>query len=280
MMRFAAGGSNAEALRAPRSGENGTRQGPLRLLLATRVPKGSTDGQPPLQISLQSSRTCVAAALLLLLRHFSCRAARAPSGPLRGASHAQANEHGQRPADIVLAAGRSSPPACIVRVRKQATPQRSLAARLKAASSATLSCGPAGRASRSMPGPISPPRSAATRAPRPIATIGPSIIEAIAVGPEGCCGGRHVVANCCRGRRPGDGTLRRDYRWPNVSLSLCSDWLLNVEANRWAYDWGDGPKAYLARIERMLDFCFLLQDQHGLVRRFRLDVHRFRAMPS
>jgi len=45
--------------------------------------------------------------------------------------------------------------------------------------------------------------------------------------------------------------------WPEVRFRCAADWLLNVEANRWAYDWGDGRAAFQARIERMLDFCFL-----------------------
>ncbi len=44
--------------------------------------------------------------------------------------------------------------------------------------------------------------------------------------------------------------------WPNFRYRCASDWLLNVECNRWAYDWGDGRDAFLARIRRKLDFCF------------------------
>lgn len=44
--------------------------------------------------------------------------------------------------------------------------------------------------------------------------------------------------------------------WPNFRYRCGSDWLLNVEANRWAYDWGDGRDAFLKRIKRKLDFCF------------------------
>ena len=44
--------------------------------------------------------------------------------------------------------------------------------------------------------------------------------------------------------------------WPNFRYRCGSDWLLNVECNRWAYDWGDGRQAFLERIKRKLYFCF------------------------
>ncbi|MDD4872161.1 MAG: glycoside hydrolase family 20 zincin-like fold domain-containing protein, partial [Kiritimatiellae bacterium] len=44
--------------------------------------------------------------------------------------------------------------------------------------------------------------------------------------------------------------------WPNFRYRCASDWLINVECNRWSYDWGDGRQAYLARIKRKLDLCF------------------------
>lgn len=44
--------------------------------------------------------------------------------------------------------------------------------------------------------------------------------------------------------------------WPFFRSRCASDWLLNVEANRWAYDFGDGPEAYLERIKRKLEMCF------------------------
>jgi hypothetical protein len=45
----------------------------------------------------------------------------------------------------------------------------------------------------------------------------------------------------------------RDY--PSFRYRAASDWLLRAELNRWAYDWGDGSAAYIARIQRKLDFC-------------------------
>lgn len=44
--------------------------------------------------------------------------------------------------------------------------------------------------------------------------------------------------------------------WPFFRFRCASDWLLNVECNRWGYDFGDGPEAYLERIKRKLEMCF------------------------
>ena len=44
--------------------------------------------------------------------------------------------------------------------------------------------------------------------------------------------------------------------WPTFRHRCASDWLLNAEINRWAYDWGDGLEAYVARVRRKLDMCF------------------------
>ncbi|MDA2929912.1 glycoside hydrolase family 20 zincin-like fold domain-containing protein [Acidobacteria bacterium AH-259-O06] len=45
----------------------------------------------------------------------------------------------------------------------------------------------------------------------------------------------------------------RDY--PDFKYRSASDWLLRAELNRWAYDWGDGKRAFVQRIKRKLDFC-------------------------
>jgi Glycosyl hydrolase family 20, domain 2 len=45
----------------------------------------------------------------------------------------------------------------------------------------------------------------------------------------------------------------RDY--PDFPYRAASDWLVEAEINRWAYDWGDGRKAYIRRVKRKLDFC-------------------------
>ena len=57
---------------------------------------------------------------------------------------------------------------------------------------------------------------------------------------------------------------QEDAQWslPDVCVRDCPDlrlrgldWLLNAEANRWAYDWGDGAEATVNRIRRRLEFC-------------------------
>ena len=45
----------------------------------------------------------------------------------------------------------------------------------------------------------------------------------------------------------------RDF--PDFRYRAAADWLLFAEINRWAYDWGDGKKAFVERIKRKLDFC-------------------------
>ncbi|MCW5977923.1 MAG: hypothetical protein KIT09_07585 [Bryobacteraceae bacterium] len=49
------------------------------------------------------------------------------------------------------------------------------------------------------------------------------------------------------------GCRIRDY--PDFRYRAAADWLLRAELNRWAYDWGDGRRNYIARIKRKLDFC-------------------------
>ena len=45
----------------------------------------------------------------------------------------------------------------------------------------------------------------------------------------------------------------RDF--PDFKYRMAADWLMNVEINKWSYDWGDGIKAYSQRIRRKLDLC-------------------------
>jgi len=42
---------------------------------------------------------------------------------------------------------------------------------------------------------------------------------------------------------------------PDFVHRAASDWLVEAEINRWAYDWGDGRQAFVRRIKRKLDFC-------------------------
>jgi hypothetical protein len=87
--------------------------------------------------------------------------------------------------------------------------------------------------------------------------IGPAAVKAIGVEPEGLLRAAATLLQLLQVR---DGQVHvplvEIIDWPNVRYRCASDWLLNVEANRWSYDWGDGRKNYQARIERMLDFCF------------------------
>ncbi len=50
-----------------------------------------------------------------------------------------------------------------------------------------------------------------------------------------------------------EGCQIRDH--PDFEYRLAADWLMNVEIDRWSYDWGDGIEAYSKRIKRKLDLC-------------------------
>ena len=55
-----------------------------------------------------------------------------------------------------------------------------------------------------------------------------------------------------------DGLALREVRlrdYPDFRYRAASDWLLRAEWARWAYDWGDGKRAFVERIKRKLDFC-------------------------
>lgn len=43
--------------------------------------------------------------------------------------------------------------------------------------------------------------------------------------------------------------------YPSFRYRAAADWLLQAELSGWAYDWGDGARAYVQRIQRKLDFC-------------------------
>ncbi len=62
--------------------------------------------------------------------------------------------------------------------------------------------------------------------------------------------------------------------WPSFRFRCGSDWLLNVEANRWGYDFGDGPDACLARTKRQLDICFEYKINQVWFDGFGWDVNR------
>jgi len=87
--------------------------------------------------------------------------------------------------------------------------------------------------------------------------ISPSAVKAIGTEPEGLLRGAATLLQLLQvadGRVYVPSVEITD--WPDVRYRCASDWLINVEVNRWSYDWGDGRKSYQARIERMLDFCF------------------------
>ncbi|MEN6544756.1 MAG: glycoside hydrolase family 20 zincin-like fold domain-containing protein [Armatimonadia bacterium] len=107
----------------------------------------------------------------------------------------------------------------------------------------------------------------------------------IDVGP----GGVTVVAITAEGLLRAEATLRQLLRvgpsgaalpyctitdWPDFRHRCASDWLINVECNRWAYDWGDGPAAYLQRIKRKLDFCYAHKINQVWFDGFGWDVNR------
>jgi len=89
-------------------------------------------------------------------------------------------------------------------------------------------------------------------------TIRPGGVELVALQPEGLL---RAAASLLQLLRSEAGVKRLPCLaitdWPNFRYRAASDWLVNVEVNRWAYDWGDGPQKYLARVKRKLDFCFL-----------------------
>ncbi len=78
------------------------------------------------------------------------------------------------------------------------------------------------------------------------------------------------------------GVYVRDY--PDFEFRAAADWLLNVEANRWALDRGQGVEAFAQLCERKLDADAPLQDQHGLHGRLWLGagatIQRIRAVDA
>ncbi len=72
---------------------------------------------------------------------------------------------------------------------------------------------------------------------------------------------------------PSDGG-GRDFRGePSFRLRV-ADWLLNVEANRWAYERGDGEEATLARMRRKIDLAARLRLNVIWFDGFGWDPHR------
>lgn len=87
--------------------------------------------------------------------------------------------------------------------------------------------------------------------------VGAGGVEIAAAEPEGLLRGAATLVQLLQS----DGGVRYLPQvtindWPDFRYRCASDWLLNVEVNRWSYDWGDGPAACLARLKRKLDRCF------------------------
>lgn len=82
-------------------------------------------------------------------------------------------------------------------------------------------------------------------------------VEILAVAPEGLL---RAAATLLQLLRTEEGAVAVDRvtitDWPDFRFRCAADWLINVECNRWSYDWGDGYPATLARIRRKLDQCF------------------------
>ncbi len=73
--------------------------------------------------------------------------------------------------------------------------------------------------------------------------------------PQGVLYGAATVAQLVQGG-PGEAWLPRAEveDWPTFRYRSL-DWLINVEINRWAYDWGEGRAGYEARVRHKLDWC-------------------------
>ena len=65
----------------------------------------------------------------------------------------------------------------------------------------------------------------------------------------------------------------RDF--PDFKYRMAADWLLNLEINRWSYDWGDGIEAYAKRIKRKLNLCTQYKINMVLAHGFGWGVNHF-----
>ncbi len=82
-------------------------------------------------------------------------------------------------------------------------------------------------------------------------------VDIVAVAPEGLLRAAATFLQLLHEEKGGIFVERATITdWPDFRYRCASDWLINVECNRWSYDWGDGRPATLARIKRKLDQCF------------------------
>jgi hypothetical protein len=106
--------------------------------------------------------------------------------------------------------------------------------------------------------------------------VGGQDVRLVAVEPEGLLRGAATLLQLLREE---DGVCYLPCvtitDWPDFRRRCASHWLINVEINRWAYDWGDGPAAYLARVKRKLDLSFAYKINQVWFDGFGWDVHRF-----
>ncbi len=107
-------------------------------------------------------------------------------------------------------------------------------------------------------------------------TVDEAGIAILAAGPDGLLRGAATLLQLLRDEH-GDVTAPfvtvTDF--PAFRFRCASDWLLNVEANRWGYDWGDGLDAFRDRVERKLDLCFEHKINQVWFDGFGWDVDRF-----
>lgn len=87
--------------------------------------------------------------------------------------------------------------------------------------------------------------------------VAPDGVELCALTPEGLLRASATLLQMVRrkaGRLVLPCAMIED--WPAFRYRGAADWLVNVEVNRWVYDWADGMEAFRARIRRKLDACF------------------------
>ncbi len=87
--------------------------------------------------------------------------------------------------------------------------------------------------------------------------VRPDGVTALAAEPEGLLRAAATVLQLARDANGGVALPMLSLTdYPAFRFRCAADWLINVECNRWAYDWGDGLEAVCARLERKLDQCF------------------------
>ena len=87
----------------------------------------------------------------------------------------------------------------------------------------------------------------------------------IGASPLGAYYGATTLVQLFTTPRPGAAAMSpveiRDY--PDIPFRMAADWVLQWDWEVNAYDWGDGPAAFLARCKRKIDLCVAIQGQPG-----------------